>query len=58
MIDAYALSLAALLLTAGSTADLLGRRLMFAIGTAVFSAGSLSVWRGAEPGVPDDARIR
>jgi len=41
VIDAYALSLAALLLTAGSTADLLGRRLMFAIGTAVFSAGSL-----------------
>jgi EmrB/QacA subfamily drug resistance transporter len=41
VIDAYALSLAALLLTAGSVADLLGRRVVFAIGIAVFSAGSL-----------------
>ncbi|HWD24639.1 MAG TPA: MFS transporter [Acidimicrobiales bacterium] len=41
VIDAYALSLAALLLTAGSLADLYGRRLVFAIGTAIFTAGSL-----------------
>src|SRR5687768_9551644 len=34
VIDAYALSLAALLLTAGSLADLYGRRLLFMIGTA------------------------
>jgi MFS family permease len=32
VVDAYALTLAALLLTAGSLADLLGRRLVFAIG--------------------------
>lgn len=41
VIDAYALSLAALLLTAGSVADLLGRRIVFAAGIAVFTAGSL-----------------
>jgi EmrB/QacA subfamily drug resistance transporter len=41
VIDAYALSLAALLLTAGSVADLLGRRLVFASGIAIFNAGSL-----------------
>src|SRR3954452_9638027 len=35
VIDAYALSLAALLLTAGSLADLYGRRLVFVIGTAL-----------------------
>jgi len=41
VIDAYALSLAALLLTAGSLADLVGRRLMFGIGIGIFSLGSL-----------------
>jgi EmrB/QacA subfamily drug resistance transporter len=41
IIDAYALSLAALLLTAGSLADLLGRRVVFATGVAIFTAGSL-----------------
>jgi EmrB/QacA subfamily drug resistance transporter len=40
VIDAYALTLAALLLTAGSIADLAGRRLVFAIGIVVFTAGS------------------
>ncbi|GAA4757229.1 MFS transporter [Gordonia alkaliphila] len=38
--DAYALSLAALLLTAGSLSDRFGRRLIFAIGLAIFTAGS------------------
>ncbi|TIC82703.1 MFS transporter [Nocardioides sp. GY 10127] len=42
VIDAYALSLAALLLTAGSLADLYGRRLVFAIGLVLFTAGSLA----------------
>src|SRR3954447_25762674 len=42
VIDAYALSLAALLLTAGSLADLFGRRLVFVIGTALFMAGSIA----------------
>jgi EmrB/QacA subfamily drug resistance transporter len=41
VIDAYALSLAALLLTAGSLADLFGRRLLFATGLAIFTAASL-----------------
>ncbi len=41
VIDAYALTLAALLLTSGSLADLLGRRRIFAIGIVVFSAASL-----------------
>jgi MFS family permease len=38
VIDAYALMLAALLLTAGSLADLLGRRRVFVFGLASFSA--------------------
>jgi EmrB/QacA subfamily drug resistance transporter len=41
VIDAYALTLGALLLTAGSLADMLGRRMIFAIGVVLFSAASL-----------------
>jgi EmrB/QacA subfamily drug resistance transporter len=41
VVDAYALTLAALVLTAGSLADRLGRRRLFAIGLAIFSAASL-----------------
>jgi EmrB/QacA subfamily drug resistance transporter len=41
VIDAYALTLAALLLTAGSMADLVGRRLVFSIGIVVFVIGSV-----------------
>ena len=41
VIDAYALTLAALLLTAGSLADRYGRRLLFAIGIVAFTLGSL-----------------
>ena len=40
VIDAYAISLGALMLTAGSLADLLGRKLMWVIGVVVFMAGS------------------
>ncbi len=40
VIDAYALTLAALLLTAGSIADIAGRRLVFATGIVVFTFGS------------------
>src|SRR5689334_23243875 len=42
VIDAYALSLAALLLTAGSLADLFGRRLLFVIGLVIFTLGSIA----------------
>ena len=41
VVSAYALTLAAFLLTAGSLADLYGRRLLFAIGIVIFTAGSL-----------------
>jgi EmrB/QacA subfamily drug resistance transporter len=41
VIDSYALTLAAVLLTAGALADLLGRRLIFAVGVAIFSGASL-----------------
>jgi EmrB/QacA subfamily drug resistance transporter len=40
VIDAYALTLAAFLLTAGSVGDLVGRRLVFAVGIVVFTIGS------------------
>jgi EmrB/QacA subfamily drug resistance transporter len=40
VIDAYALTLAALLLTAGSIADLAGRRVVFATGIVVFTLSS------------------
>ena len=42
VIDAYTLSLAAIVLTAGSLADRLGRRAVFAIGLGIFSAASLA----------------
>ncbi len=42
VIDAYTLSLAALVLTAGSLADRLGRRAVFAVGLGIFSAASLA----------------
>src|SRR3954449_9489021 len=40
VVDAYALSLAAFQLTAGSFADLRGRKLVFTLGLAVFTAAS------------------
>jgi EmrB/QacA subfamily drug resistance transporter len=41
VVDAYALTLAALLLPAGSLADLYGRRLLFVIGLSIFTIASL-----------------
>ena len=41
VVDAYALTLAALLLTAGSLADRLGRRRVFVVGLVVFTVASL-----------------
>jgi EmrB/QacA subfamily drug resistance transporter len=40
VVDAYSLTLAALLLTGGALADLFGRRLLFVIGLIVFTASS------------------
>ena len=40
VVDAYALTLAALLLTAGSLSDLLGRRRVFVAGLIVFTGSS------------------
>jgi EmrB/QacA subfamily drug resistance transporter len=41
VVDAYAITLAALILTAGALADRFGRRLVFAAGVALFSLASL-----------------
>jgi EmrB/QacA subfamily drug resistance transporter len=41
VVDAYALTLAALVLSAGSLADRIGRRRVFSAGLAIFSAASL-----------------
>src|SRR5437764_11898756 len=41
VIDAYALTLASVLLTAGALADLTGRRRMYAIGLALVSPAAL-----------------
>ena len=41
VVDAYALTLAAVLLVSGSVADLVGRRRVFVIGLGVFSTASL-----------------
>jgi EmrB/QacA subfamily drug resistance transporter len=49
VIDAYALSLAALLLTAGAIADRAGRRVVFATGIVVFTAGSVLCGMAGDP---------
>ena len=41
VVDAYALTLAAFLLTAGSLADMYGRRLLYLIGLALFTGASV-----------------
>src|SRR5437879_13658510 len=49
VVDAYALTLAAFLLTAGSLADLFGRRLVFTIGLIVFTAASAACGLSTSP---------
>jgi EmrB/QacA subfamily drug resistance transporter len=41
VVDAYALTLAAFLLTAGSLADMYGRRLMYLVGLVIFTLASM-----------------
>ena len=49
VIDAYALTLAALLLTSGSLADRFGRRRLYVIGVAVFATASLVCGLASSP---------
>jgi EmrB/QacA subfamily drug resistance transporter len=49
VVDAYALMLASLLLTAGSLGDILGRRLVFAGGLVLFTAASLTCALATSP---------
>ncbi len=56
VVDAYALTLAAFLLTAGSLADLFGRRRLFIIGIAVFTVASLSSGLSSSPSILNISR--
>jgi EmrB/QacA subfamily drug resistance transporter len=48
-LDAYALTLASLLLTSGALADRYGRKRLFAIGLTIFTLGSLLCGLAADP---------
>src|SRR5438128_5580755 len=56
VVDAYALTLAALVLTAGSLADRLGRRRLFGAGLVIFSGASLFCALAQDPTVLNLAR--
>jgi EmrB/QacA subfamily drug resistance transporter len=56
VVDAYALTLAALVLTAGSLADRLGRRRLFAWGLGIFSIASLLCALAPDPTFLNAAR--
>jgi EmrB/QacA subfamily drug resistance transporter len=56
VIDAYALTLAAMLLTGGSLADILGRRRIFVIGIGIFTVASLLCALAGSPTVLNFAR--
>ncbi len=57
VIDAYALSLAAFLLTAGAIGDRVGRRIVFATGIVVFTLGSLLCGLAGDPTALALARV-
>jgi EmrB/QacA subfamily drug resistance transporter len=56
VIDAYTLTLAAVVLSAGSLSDRFGRRLIFAIGMGLFTAASLGCALAGSMAVLDGAR--
>ena len=56
VVDAYSLTLAASLLAFGSVADIVGRRLVFTIGLAVFITASLACGLAQHPDVLNVAR--
>ena len=58
VVDAYALTLAALVLTAGSLADRIGRRRVFAAGLAIFTVASLLCAIAPDADVPRTSRGR
>ena len=53
VVDAYTLTLAAVVLTAGSLADRLGRRRVFAVGLGIFSVASLVGGARQRPDLPE-----
>ena len=57
VVDAYALGLASFMLSAGSLADLLGRRRIFVSGLVVFSVASLLCGLSGTPTVLNLARV-
>jgi EmrB/QacA subfamily drug resistance transporter len=56
VVDAYTLALAAVVLTAGSIADRIGRRLIFTTGMAIFALTSLACALASDVAVLDAAR--
>ena len=53
VIDAYALSLASVILTCGALADRYGRKRVFIVGVVVFTGGVVCVRAGTDDGRPD-----
>jgi EmrB/QacA subfamily drug resistance transporter len=57
VVNAYALTFAVLMLTGGKLADLLGRRLIFIIGLAIFTAASLACGLATSAAILIGARV-
>ena len=57
IVDGYALSFATFMLTGGKLADLFGRRRMFIVGLAIFTAASLACGLAASAGFLIAARV-
>jgi EmrB/QacA subfamily drug resistance transporter len=57
VVSGYALTFAALMLTGGKLADLLGRRLIFIVGLAIFTASSLACGLATGAGFLIGARV-